>query len=559
MVSRTSLRLPTLTAFCLFTSACGPDTPASDLCPAGTSEYTIEARYRLTRYCLDGAGLAHGPYVELYVEDVNIDEGGGTRIADVPPRVEGAFVHGAPDGVWTYRFPLPHIGTTLSPTPPPATDAIQYLQGFADGLEHGAFAEYAEDGVTLAEQFYDHGRRCDTWRTYQSGNVLTEVAFVDCEDLPPLTPVNPEPQVEPDWDGESCPAGTDRVASTGDVTEIACLRDGLRDGPYRIDAPSEVTVGHYKKGLRDGYWRVWQGGRLGSESQFSDDLRDGVQLRFYPNGVRAEEMTWVKGLREGKATTRHLDGSVRERGDYRDDLREGLWETLSSSGATIATVTYVAGRREGAFTSAYDDGAPECEGTYESDLRAGTWTCYHLHGEMLSRGDYRDGLREGPWNFYEPNAALDAEGRYEGGAPVGLWKIYFDSLDGRVVSAGSYVDGVRDGLWETRWVDDDALMMSMTYVVGTLHGPFEQRFHDGTLNEQGDYVAGEPHGRWKRYYPNGQLGVDGGYFYGVRQGPWDEWWDNGQKSFDGVYNQGYLKAGAQAWDRNGNPIPAGDG
>ena len=58
--------------------------------------------------------------------------------------------------------------------------------------------------------------------------------------------------------------------------------------------------GHYKDGLRDGYWASWYNdGQLWSEGNFKKDKSDGERTVYHPNGTLHYKGTFDMGKRVG--------------------------------------------------------------------------------------------------------------------------------------------------------------------------------------------------------------------------------------------------------------------
>lgn len=518
-------------------TGCGDE--GSDFCPGGTTERLRTDADRTVHYCVNAADVAHGPYREELTA-------GGVA-------VEGAFANGQPDGVWRYRF---------APGTASSADAIQYEQEWADGLEHGTWTAWDANGAKSVEQHFDHARRCDTWYTWSGEIVTSEVAFPACASLPEFEPPpNNGPGPQPDWDGETCPDGADRLtASDREGEAVWCEVDGTRHGPYRYASPETLALGRYLDGARDGKWRVWRGGVATHESTWVAGTLEGPSFAWYPNGAPSEVGSYAAGLRTGPWTWHYPNGLVRQMGSYEAGVAQGVWETYSTSGVVTEHVEFQAGLRQGEYKSSYDDGAPECTGAYDDDLRAGTWTCRHLNGEVLHTGPYVDGQRHGGWQGFDSDGQPRFEGPYFAGNPEGTWKLFYDSpLDGeRVVTQGEYKNGWREGEWVARWVDDNVLASRTPYAIDRIQGTFTSFHRNGQIWEQGLYVNGEPHERWLRHYPDGSTEHDIFWYYGVRHGTWLRFWPNGQPRFQGEYRNGVMQPGAEAWSQDGTPLSGVD-
>jgi antitoxin component YwqK of YwqJK toxin-antitoxin module len=59
---------------------------------------------------------------------------------------------------------------------------------------------------------------------------------------------------------------------------------------------------------------------------------------------------------------------------------------------------------------------------------------------------------------------------------------------------------------------------------GQRHGPWEEYFSNGQLQQTNAYMNGDLHGDWESYYQNGALRTKGTFVNGLRHGLWEEYW-----------------------------------
>ena len=528
-------------------ASCGGDggDPAATTadCPDGARLYELREAAtatdpeRVTRYCRDAAGLAHGPW-RVFARYPDGDPG--------IPLAEGAYARGTPHGAFIYRFPWATLYAEAATDDPqePRGDGIQLRQEYLDGLRHGLWREHGPDGEVLAEQHYRYGLRCGTWLYRDVAGGPQETAFADCDEIAAPEP-DERPAVAPpgrgaSWDGVACPEG-ERVESDG---EVYCERGGRRVGPsLERDGDTEI-VGSWVDGVPQGRFIAFLRGRALRSWSYAAGALEGPFARWHPTGAIAEVGAHAAGALDGPWQTWSAAGHLLEDGHYAAGQRDGMFRRLAPGGQPIEEIPWVRGERVGDARTYYDDGAPECQGRYEAGLRQGHWRCLHPTGAVRVEGPYERGNRHGPFRREGLDGRLIAEGDYADGAPHGLWRRYFDAdwlaaqeaeSGGRVVSLMTYDRGTVRGEAESRWVADDALHSRIAYRDGVRHGLYREWYHSGQLYTEGAIIAELQHGLWRAYYPSGQLALEVSYDLGRLHGPYVEYDAQGQITRQGTY------------------------
>ena len=229
-----------------------------------------------------------------------------------------------------------------------------------------------------------------------------------------------------------CPPDTKRreaSAKRGEREEWCERPDGLRDGPYRLVNADQGygerrEEGQYRRGEKQGEWRVTWG----------------------PNPPSIT--TFRHGIEEGPASSRYRDGSLDERWSMKRGKRTGPYEKWNSQGR-LSVRTHLVNDRENGRYQEWDDAGGVCDdGMYRLGSKLGRWIeCKDLGG-LRGRGSYEGGLREGVWLFSLHDGTPTARGRYHRGKRDGTWTFFWD--DGKTTaSRGSYRRGLRQGRWTT--------------------------------------------------------------------------------------------------------------
>jgi uncharacterized protein len=94
--------------------------------------------------------------------------------------------------------------------------------------------------------------------------------------------------------------------------------DGMKEGPWVLEAPDYREEGSYKGDRRDGEWKHYytSTGKIRFTGKFIDGVPDGLQTFYYPNGKE------------------------RQSGKYAGGLKEGEWKFYDESGFLFLTILY---------------------------------------------------------------------------------------------------------------------------------------------------------------------------------------------------------------------------
>ena len=123
----------------------------------------------------------------------------------------------------------------------------------------------------------------------------------------------------------------------------------VRPGPFR----ALRYEGHYRRGLRDGIWRV-------------TDAEDGTP-RW--------ETTWTLGEWHGRSTSWYRNGQRIEEGEHVHGCRSGVW------------------------THWFDTGVVAARGRYEADRKMGAWEYWNEDGESARYAEWRERYAHWDWAF----------------------------------------------------------------------------------------------------------------------------------------------------------------
>jgi antitoxin component YwqK of YwqJK toxin-antitoxin module len=235
------------------------------------------------------------------------------------------------------------------------------------------------------------------------------------------------------------------------------------------DADGIVNHGRFQK------WHP--NGVLAEDGWYLEGHKHGTYVVVADTGLKASEVTYDRGQREGLALAWGQLGQLKERARYQDDRLDGDYESFAGKHPK-AKGRYEAGREEGPWTYWYPDGTKREEGSFHLGERDGLWRFWREDGTLETEQTFRDGALDGPAVEYDEAGGKRAERSYRGGVPDGLQVEYHP--DGSVQSEARFSAGRLEGL-QRRW------------------------YPDGTLQTEGEMRDGKRQGRWTYYHPDGTV------------------------------------------------------
>jgi antitoxin component YwqK of YwqJK toxin-antitoxin module len=144
-----------------------------------------------------------------------------------------------------------------------------------------------------------------------------------------------------------------------------------------------ASTGKYINQYKEGKWQFYSStteGVLISEVEYSDDKKNGLSIKYYP------------------------DSSVAEKLYYKNDIRHGEWLKYYPDGTLILRTSNVDGKLNGKFEAFFENGKPEMTGQYKNDLKEGLWIIYRKDGSQRFKTEYTSGIPDNrDIDIYESN------------------------------------------------------------------------------------------------------------------------------------------------------------
>ncbi|MED5371346.1 MAG: hypothetical protein VX899_10060 [Myxococcota bacterium] len=239
----------------------------------------------------------------------------------------------------------------------------------------------------------------------------------------------------------------------------------------------------------------------------------GMWRHFHPDGSLAMEGSYEAGEKSGAWKSLRPDGVLEWEEEYgAPGELAARWE-YGVDGELRASLRFEGGRRHGRATWFFADGSPREQVSFEHGKRHGRELAWSEEGNLERSGSWRFDRRDGPWQY-----TLDGD--------LGASEVW---LDGSLVEASGPVPaelGTLDCPAHTFAVRVEHAGGSTEHCqtpAGTLHGPGEARFADGSLRRVGSWRAGEPDGAFQTWCTNGMPMSQGSYVAGEQVGAWSRW------------------------------------
>lgn len=202
----------------------------------------------------------------------------------------------------------------------------------------------------------EQGRKQGLWvRKYPNGNLMYEGTFVDDKPVGLFKRYNEDGILLSEL----------RYSNKNDEAQaIFFYPDGIM-----------AAEGTYMAQKKEGLWKFYsdsQPSYLVGEEYYTQDIRNGLSQKYYPDSTLAETVTWDNGNRTGEWLQYYPDGTVCLRAEY------------------------IAGKLEGLFSYYHPNGNLYYEGNYKDDFRTGDWMVFNYDGSLKQIIAYKEGKPSDP-------------------------------------------------------------------------------------------------------------------------------------------------------------------
>jgi antitoxin component YwqK of YwqJK toxin-antitoxin module len=207
-----------------------------------------------------------------------------------------------------------------------------------------------------------------------------------------------------------------------------------------------VAVLHAAEEQQEPGWLVdfHDNGRRKWRAQVANNRYEGQFTAWWPNGLKAEEGTYVKGRRHGLFTSYHENGQPKSTGTWSDGIRAGIWTFWHDNGQKQSEGLYEDDRKIDVWKEWHQNGKPAATCPYKNGEKEGHCESWHDNGERNEELDWRGGVKTGAFRSWFANGQPRAEGSFDAaGRPTGEWKYWLRDGSADVKNSGTYEQGKR--------------------------------------------------------------------------------------------------------------------
>jgi antitoxin component YwqK of YwqJK toxin-antitoxin module len=129
--------------------------------------------------------------------------------------------------------------------------------------------------------------------------------------------------------------------------------------------------GKYINQLKEGKWQFFSSvsdGYLICEENYSNNIKNGPSVKFYPDSTTAEKIIYVDDIKQGDWVQYYPDKTICLRSNYQNGMINGKFEVW------------------------FENGKIQLSGQYKNDKRDGFWYFYNNDGTLRYKVEYEDGI-----------------------------------------------------------------------------------------------------------------------------------------------------------------------
>lgn len=180
-------------------------------------------------------------------------------------------------------------------------------------------------------------------------------------------------------------------------------------------------------------------GNLFQKITYNQGVLDGECITFRPDGKVTQKLIYAQGRLQGEALTYDAEGQIAQRLTYDQGLLHGMAQFFDK-GILIAEISYQKGLRQGKAHFFAPNGRLQTEMIFEADKENGIRTVYDAaSGAVLRTETFAKGLLEGNCISYYPSGAVMIQQSFQKGLLDGH-EVYFYE-DGTVQQVAHYEKG----------------------------------------------------------------------------------------------------------------------
>lgn len=177
------------------------------------------------------------------------------------------------------------------------------------------------------------------------------------------------------------------------------------EGTFKDDHP----VGEFK--------RYYQDRTLMSVMIHSDDGRIAEATIYHPNGFIASKGRYTDQKKEGKWQffSEMTEGYLLSEDEYSGNIRNGVSVKYYANGVPAELLRYVGGKKDGEWLQYYENGKVLLKSYYTDGILNGKFEVWFENGQLQYSGFYKNNLREGKWIICNRDGSVRYDINYTAG------------------------------------------------------------------------------------------------------------------------------------------------
>ncbi len=217
---------------------------------------------------------------------------------------------------------------------------------------------------------------------------------------------NDDEQSNNDDNTQSDNDNDDEQSVYSDDTDSDCEYNKEPDGNYEEyshenQLKKKYTIKNGKLTSISKYYH-WQGdgcGQLMEESKYINGKKDGLSVKYFPNGILHKSSFYINGRKEGETIIYNEKGHLVKKMNYINNFLDGKYYLYKDGKLQIECEYY--------------------QDEYMGECLVGDYINYYPNGNIKDICCYEDGKKHGSYYEYHENGRFKTEGRYEYNYKVG--------------------------------------------------------------------------------------------------------------------------------------------
>ena len=292
----------------------------------------------------------------------------------------------------------------------------KYVIHYVNSIKHGLYTEWTKDGRLHKDINFDNGIPITEYLVDYQGDGYTEINRRNGE-------------LSGSWikwyaNGKKSEEGVYKYGKKGGIWSSwfpngekkynAKFIDGKPDGNYsEYDNKGRITKKiEYKEGSILSEHHIIRDASGITEYHKSNGVLDGKWTRWYPNGNKAEQGTYMNGKKNGSWNGWFKTNKKNYNSNYDNGKRAGNYIEWDTKGKKVKDIEYSNGNRIKEYLI-IKDGVGFMEVSKRYGKLNGPWVRWYSQGIKEEEGKYKNGIKVGTWSKYSMDGTVIEEWNYD--------------------------------------------------------------------------------------------------------------------------------------------------